>query len=216
MTGFYTDHILPRCIDFALSRGPILELRARITLGLQGRVLEIGFGSGLNLAYYPNSVTEILALDPARHAQRRAQPRTAACHIPVQWLEPHASGRLPLEDHSLDAVLSTFTLCTIRDVEAALTEVRRVLKPRGKLHFLEHGRSPEPHIARWQDRLTPLQRRIAGGCHLNRRIDDLVRDSGFCLDELQTYDLPAPGPKIAGHMFEGVACACHQGCADPH
>ena len=206
--GLYTDHILPRCIDFALSRPPILELRARVTRGLAGRVLEVGFGSGLNLPYYPRAVTEILALDPAPAAQPLSAARRAACPIPVQWIALRADGSLPLPDGTLDAVLSTFTLCTIPNIGPALRELYRVLKPEGKLHFLEHGKSPDSRVARLQDLFTPLQRRVAGGCHLNRAIDDLLRDAGFCIDALRTYYLP--GPKPATHMFEGVACACHE------
>ncbi|MET0386264.1 MAG: class I SAM-dependent methyltransferase [Polyangiales bacterium] len=212
--GFYSDYIVPRCIDFALSRPPILELRERVTHGLKGNVLEIGFGSGLNLAYYPAEVTQVLALDPARFAQKLAKNRIADCSIPVRWVDLPPSGRLPLPDACVDAVLSTFTMCTIPELDSALQELHRVLKPCGKLHFVEHGRSPEPQIARWQDRLTPLQRRVAGGCHLNRPIADSLRDSGFCLDALQTFYLR--GPKFATHIYEGVACACRKQATDGH
>ena len=206
--GLYTDHILPRCIDFVLSRPPILALRARVTQGLSGKVLEVGFGSGLNLPYYPPEVTGIWALDPAPAAQPLSAARRAQCAIPVTWIAPAADATLPLADSEMDAVLSTFTLCTIPQIEVALRELHRVLKPCGKLHFLEHGRSPEARVARMQNLLTPLQKRLAGGCHLNRPIDDLLRDAGFCLDALQTYYMP--GPKSSTHMFEGVACACHK------
>ena len=206
--GLYTDHILPRCIDFTLSRPPILELRARVTQGLSGRVLEVGFGSGLNLPYYPPEVTQIWALDPAPAAPSLSAARRAASPVPVEWIALTEEERLPLEDGAVDAVLSTFTLCTIPQIAPALRELYRVLKPRGKLHFLEHGRSPDARVARLQHFFTPLQRKVAGGCHLNRPIDDLLREAGFCLDALQTYYLP--GPKLATHMFEGVACACHK------
>lgn len=205
--SFYADHILPRCIDFALSRPPILELRARATRGLEGRVLEIGFGSGLNLPYYPTTVTRILALDPSGASQRLSQKRIADCPIPLEWVEL-GDGSLPLAAGSVDAVLSTFTLCTIPDLDSALAELKRVLKPCGKLHFLEHGRSHDASVARWQVRLTPLQKRVAGGCHLDRPIADRVRNAGFCLDSLETYYMP--GPKISAFMYEGVACACHK------
>lgn len=204
--GLYTDHILPRCIDFALSRPPILELRARVTQGLSGRVLEVGFGSGLNLPYYPREVTQIWALDPSPAAQPLSAARRAASPLPLDWITPTPDGRLPLADGAVDAVLSTFTLCTIAEIAPALRELYRVLKPCGKLHFLEHGKSPDAGVARLQSFFTPLQRKVAGGCHLNRPIDDLLREAGFCLDALQTYYLP--GPKLATYMFEGVACAC--------
>jgi SAM-dependent methyltransferase len=205
--SLYADHILPRCIDFALSRPPILELRARAARELEGRVLEIGFGSGLNLPYYPSAVTQILALDPAPAAQRLSRKRISACAIPLQWLAL-AGDTLPLPTASVDAVLSTFTLCTIADVEATLVELKRVLKACGKLHFVEHGRSHEPNVARWQERLTPLQKRVAGGCHLDRPIADLLRNAGFCLDRLDTYYMP--GPRISAYIYEGVACACRK------
>ena len=208
LMGLYTDHILPRCIDFMLSRPPILELRARVTQGLAGKVLEVGFGSGLNLPYYPREVTRIWALDPSPSAQPLSAARQAACNIPVHWIAPEPTGDLPLADGEVDAVLSTFTFCTIPQIELALRELYRVLKPCGKLHFLEHGKSPDARVARMQQLFTPLQRRVAGGCHLNRPIDDLLRDAGFCLDALQTYYMP--GPKAATHMFEGIACACHK------
>lgn len=206
--SLYSDHILPRCIDFALTRPPILELRERVTRDLRGEVLEIGFGSGPNLTYYPEAVTQIFALDPARHAQTMSRRRISARGIPVHWLPLPDSGQIPLPDHSVDSVLSTFTLCTIPRLEGALAELRRVLRPAGKLHFLEHGRSPRRRVAYLQDRLTPLQRRVAGGCHLNRPIDVLLRDAGFCLDALNTFDLPGFG--LAAFMFEGVARVCDE------
>jgi SAM-dependent methyltransferase len=205
--SFYADHILPRCIDFVLSRPPILELRARVTRGLEGRVLEIGFGSGLNLPYYPKAVTQILALDPSRASQHLSKPRIADCPIPLEWVEL-GDGPLPLATGSIDAVLSTFTLCTIPDLDAALADLKRLLKPCGKLHFLEHGRSHEAGVARWQARLTPLQKRVAGGCHLDRPIADRVRNAGFCLDSLETFYMP--GPKIGAYIYQGVACACRK------
>jgi len=206
--GLYTDHILPRCIDFALSRPPILELRARVTQGLAGRVLEVGFGSGLNLPYYPREVTHVWALDPALLAPSLSAARRAASPLPVEWLTLTTDRRLPLADGAVDAVLSTFTLCTIPEIGPALRELYRVLKPCGKLHFLEHGLSPEARVARLQHFFTPLQRKLAGGCHLDRPIADLLRDAGFCLDALRNYHLP--GPKPATYMFEGVACACRR------
>jgi len=204
--SLYSDHILPRCIDFALSRPAIMEMRARATQGLHGRVLEIGFGTGLNLTYYPREVTQIYALDPLRSAPKLSAARIAACPIPIQWLKLPDSGRLPLPDASVDSVLSTFTLCTIPDLHTALAELQRVLVPQGKLHFLEHGRSPKPVLARLQDLCTPFHRQLAGGCHLNRSIDVLLRDSGFCLDKLTNHEMP--GPSITAYTFEGVAHVC--------
>lgn len=203
--GFYADHILPRCIDFTLGRGPILRARARIAQGLFGEVLEIGFGSGLNLPYYPAEVSKIHAVDPCETGKQLARKRLQACTIPIAWAGLDGQA-LALPDASVDAVLSTFTLCTIPDLDVALAELRRVLRPGGRFHFLEHGRSPEAQVARWQDRLDPIQQRLAGGCHLNRAIDQQLRAAGFCLDTLDNYYLR--GPKVGTYMFEGRARLC--------
>jgi ubiquinone/menaquinone biosynthesis C-methylase UbiE len=203
--SFYEDKVLPHCIDFLLSRKPFLEARARVAQGLRGEVVEIGFGSGLNLPYLPDAVTKLHAVDPSGGALRIARTRIAACTCAVEpcGLDGQA---LALPDASMDAALCTFTLCTIPDVERALQEVRRVLKPGGAFHFLEHGRSPEAAVAKWQDRLTPFQRVVGGGCHLNRAIGDLVRNAGFCVDALDNYYLP--GPRFAAYLYEGRARAC--------
>jgi ubiquinone/menaquinone biosynthesis C-methylase UbiE len=200
--SFYEDRILPRCVDWLLSRQPFLEARERITKGLRGDVIEIGFGSGLNLPYYPREVSRIYAIDPSGLARELAAERVAACPVPVEFrgLDGQA---LPFPDASVDAVLSTFTLCTIPDWERALAEVRRVLKPGGRFHFLEHGRSPEPSVAKWQDWLTPIQRRIAGGCHLNRPIDRGIEAAGLRIGPIERYYLA--GPKFAAHLYEGSA-----------
>jgi len=188
-----------------LSRKPILELRERTARGLTGEVLEIGFGSGINLPYYPASVAQVYAVEPSSVARHLAEPRVQRSRVPVVWSGLDGQ-RLTLADASVDCALSTFTLCTIPDVSAALSELRRVLRPGGMLHFLEHGRSPTARVARWQDRLTPLQKRVAGGCHLNRNIPDLLREAGFCMDALEQYYLP--GPKVATFISEGRARRC--------
>jgi ubiquinone/menaquinone biosynthesis C-methylase UbiE len=200
--GFYDDHILPRCIDFMLSTPPILLARARVTSAAHGEVLEIGFGSGLNLPYYPPTVTKILTVDPSATGKKLASKRLAACSIPVEWSGLDGQ-RLAMPDASVDAVLSTFTMCTIPDLSAALAEVKRVLRPGGTLHFLEHGRSPVPNVAKWQDRLNPVQKRLFGGCHLNRAMDERLRAAGFEITQLETFDVP--GPKVATHLYEGCA-----------
>ena len=166
--SFYERHVLPRCIDFSLSRAPVMKARARVLRGLYGEVLEIGFGSGLNLPFYPAEVTRVFAIDPSEGARKLAEPRLDSAAVQVEWSELDGQ-ELALPTESIDCALSTFTLCTIPDLPHALAELRRVLKPRGVLHFLEHGRSPEGDVARWQDRLTPLQRRIAGGPQRPRR-----------------------------------------------
>jgi ubiquinone/menaquinone biosynthesis C-methylase UbiE len=200
--GFYADHVLPRIAHVALDSAELAELRARVASGLDGEVLEVGFGSGLNVPHYPPGVTRVRAVDPATVGRKLAAERVAASPVPVEYVGLDGQD-LPLDDESVDHVLTTWTLCTIPDVGTALAEVRRVLRPGGALHFLEHGRSPDPRVARWQDRLTPLQRTWAGGCHLNRPIDRLVADAGLGVDRLANYHVR--GPKSSGYMYEGVA-----------
>ncbi len=200
--GFYDDVILPRCIDRLLSTRPVKDARRRIACGLKGEVVELGFGSGLNLPYLPREVTRLHAIDPSGTARKLAAERLRESPIAVVFsgLDGQA---LTLPDGSADAVLSTFTLCTIPDVARALSEARRVLRRGGVLHFLEHGRSPESGVARWQDRVTPQYRPLAGGCHLNRDIAAVVRDAGFTIDSLDNYYLR--GPKIGTYLYEGRA-----------
>lgn len=200
--GLYADQLLPRFIDVALGGRSFDRLRERTASGLSGEVLEIGFGSGRNVPHLPASVTRVLAVDPAVVGRRLAAGRVARRGIPVDFVGLDGA-RLPIEDESVDHVLSTWTLCTIPDVDAALAEVHRVLKPGGSLRFLEHGRATEPTVQRWQDRLTPLQRRAFGGCHLNRSIGELVASSGLEVTSHENYYLR--GPKAMGFMYEGVA-----------
>jgi ubiquinone/menaquinone biosynthesis C-methylase UbiE len=199
--GFYGDQVLPRFIDVVMRREEVAQLRARVTAGLAGEVLEIGFGSGLNVPHYPPGLKRVRAVEPATVGRRLAAKRVAACTVPVDYIGVDAQA-LPLDDASVDHVLSTWTLCTIPDVSLALAEVRRVLRPGGVLHFMEHGLSPDGKVARRQDRLTPLQRRFFGGCHLNRPIDRLVADAGLELTELKTFY--QTGPRALGYTFEGV------------
>jgi ubiquinone/menaquinone biosynthesis C-methylase UbiE len=200
--GVYGDQILPRFIDVVLRGGEFARLRARVTAGLAGDVLEIGFGSGLNVPYYPPELKRVQAVDPATVGRKLAAKRVAACTVPIDYIGVDAQG-LPLDDASVDHVLSTWTLCTIPDVSRALAEVRRVLRPGGALHFLEHGLSPDEKVARRQNRLTPLQRHVFGGCHLNRPIGQLVASAGLELTQLENYYLN--GPHALGYTFEGVA-----------
>jgi ubiquinone/menaquinone biosynthesis C-methylase UbiE len=165
-------------------------------------VLEVGFGSGLNVPHYPPTVRRVRAVDPATVGRQLAADRVAASSIPVEHVGLDGA-RLPLDDSSVDSVLSTWTMCTIPDIEGALSEIRRVLRPGGTLHFLEHGRAPDPSVVKWQDRLDPIQQRLFGGCHLNRPIDDLVRDSGLRIATIENYYLK--GPKPLGYMYEGRA-----------
>ena len=199
--GFYSEKFLPRFTDVTLGR-PVEKLRARVASGLSGEVLEVGFGSGRNVPHYPAAVVDVAAVDPAMYGRVLAAGRVAASRVPVRYVGLDGQ-ELPLADESIDSVLVTWTLCSIPDIDRALSEMRRVLRPGGAIHFIEHGRSPNPGIAKWQDRLTPLWGRIMGGCHLNRPIPELLSGSGFALTRLETS--AALGPELVGYTFEGVA-----------
>lgn len=200
--SFYREHVLPRLIDRACGTGELHRWRAEVTTGLAGRVVEIGFGSGLNVAHYPPAVTEVLAVEPAAVARRLAAARIAAADTPVTHVGLDGQ-QIPLEDDSCDAGLSTFTLCTVPDPGQALAELRRVLRPGARLHYLEHGRSPDPPVAAWQRRLDPWQRRLADGCHLTRDATGMVRAAGFCIErDDQRY---ARGPRPWSWFTLGVA-----------
>ncbi len=201
--GWYGERLLPRLVDRACGIGPLRPLRSRACAGLHGRVVELGFGSGLNVGHYPSAVTSVAAIEPADRAWALAAERVAAASVPVERAGIDGS-RLPLADASCDTALSTWTLCTIPDVEAALREVRRVLKPGGTLHFVEHGLAPDHHVQRWQRRLEPLQRRFAGGCHLTREVVELVTAAGFTAIQVETFYEPT-SPKPIGALSLGVA-----------
>jgi len=181
----------------------LTQPRRRTLARASGRILEIGFGTGRNLPYYPPSVSRIEAIDPDADLDRYSQPRIAASSIAVDFHHLDAQ-HLPFEDARFDTVVSTLTLCSIADVAHALGEVKRVLKSGGQLLFLEHGLSPEPAVARWQRRLNPLQNRIGGGCHLDRDTACLVRAEGLHLGDAAQYYLGRV-PRFAGHVTEGVA-----------
>ncbi|HEY9556079.1 MAG TPA: class I SAM-dependent methyltransferase [Acidimicrobiales bacterium] len=181
---------------------PVAEMRDRVTAGLHGTVVEVGFGSGLNLPHLPPSVDRLLAVDPAMTGRRLAAERIEASAVPVDLVGLDGE-ELPLGDASVDGAISTFTLCTIPDAGRALRELRRVLRPGAQLHFLEHGLSPDPPVAKWQHRLTPLQRRVAGGCHFDRPIERLIADAGFTITKLRNHYMP--GPKTFGYLYEGTA-----------
>jgi ubiquinone/menaquinone biosynthesis C-methylase UbiE len=200
--GWYTDEVVPRLTNVSLGSKRFVPMRRRVTAGLDGDVVEIGFGSGLNVPYYPPAVRSVKAIEPSAVGKRLARDRVASAPVPIEYVGLDGA-HLPLADASADHVLSTWTLCTIPDVEGALAEVRRVLRPGGSLHFLEHGRSPDDKVARTQDRITPINRRLAGGCHPNRPIRDLLDRSGLEVTAIDTYY--AKGPKAVGYMYEGVA-----------
>jgi len=200
--GVYHDQILPRLEDRIMRGSTYATVRARVTAGLAGEVLEIGAGSGLNLPHYPPGVRRVRTVEPSAVGRKLAASRAAASSAAVEYLGPDAQA-LPLGDATVDHVVSTWTMCTIPDVSRALTEIRRVLRPGGRLHFVEHGLSPEAKVANRQDRFTPLQRRMAGGDRLNRPIDRLVISAGLDLTRLDNYYLAGPRPWV--YTFEGVA-----------
>lgn len=203
--GLYARHILPRLIDCACAMEEVTELRQRIVPRAQGRVLEIGVGSGLNLAHYdPTKVDSLVGIDPTQELLSMAEPRAAAASFPVQLLAESAE-RIPLQTQSFDTVVVTFTLCSIPDHNAALAEIRRLLKPAGKLYFCEHGRSDEHHISRWQDRINPIWKRLLGGCNLNRDISAAITNAGFRFDEIDAGYLSMAQLKIASYQYIGVA-----------
>jgi ubiquinone/menaquinone biosynthesis C-methylase UbiE len=203
--GVYEEQVLPRFINVACGLKSLREYRQRVCEGLHGRVLEVGFGSGLNIPFYPDAVTTVAAVEPADTGWKLAGKRRAAATVPVERTGLDGQS-LPLPDASCDAALSTFTLCTIPDVATALREIRRVLKPGATFHFLEHGLAPDEGVRRWQHRLEPVQKRLFGGCHLTRPIADLVTDAGFTIKELDTfYEKGAPKPVGAASL--GIATA---------
>ena len=201
--GFYEHQILPRVIDWTMGHREVMELRKKYVTGLEGEVLEVGFGSGLNLPFISEKVSRLWALDPATLGRRLAQKRLEKTSVPVEFVDLSEGGKIPLEDNAVDFVLSTFTLCTIPDLTAALQEILRVIKPGGELVFLEHGLSPDQGVQRWQNRLNPMQMCVGGGCHLNRKIDEFIRDAGFEIGELNHFYVK--GPKPWTYMYQGRA-----------
>jgi len=202
--GIYARYLLPRLTDLTMSRKLLLPYRQRVIGGAAGRVLEIGIGSGLNLPLYGDAVEEVIGVDVSPELLAMAERAAKRRGLRVRLLEGSAE-RLPanVADGSVDTVVVTWALCSIPDARAALVEAHRVLRPDGSLHFVEHGRSPDTSVAWWQDRLTPLWRRCSGGCHLNRKTDDLLQSAGFRLTHLATGY--APGPRPMAFMYEGQA-----------
>jgi SAM-dependent methyltransferase len=203
--GFYAEQVLPRIIDKCGGMKGIEPLRRRACAGLHGRVVEIGFASGLNVPFYPEAVSGVSAVEPAGLGWRLAGKRLAASDVPV-----HRAGldgqSLSFADDSYDSALSTWTLCTVPDAVAALRELRRVLKPGGTLHFVEHGLAPDEGVRRWQHRLEPMQKRIFGGCHLTRPVLDMLTEAGFTIAEVDVfYEKGAPKPFAADSL--GIAQA---------
>jgi ubiquinone/menaquinone biosynthesis C-methylase UbiE len=192
--GLYDRYILPRVIDLAMRQEPVMRQRRKVVPQASGRVLEIGIGSGLNLAFYDRArVTKLWGLEPSEELRRVARDRAREAGLEVEFLGLPGES-IPLEDASVDTVVTTYTLCTIPGVAQALHEMRRVLVPGGALLFSEHGRAPDPGVVRWQDRLNRAWGWIGGGCNLNRPIADLIRGAGFDLADLETMYLPGPRP----------------------
>jgi len=201
--GLYGRHIFPRLMDWVMSGGEFQRLRTALLKNARGEVLEIGFGTGLNLPYYPTNISSLSIVDPARLLPHKVVARAVARSFPLHTQHVTAE-TLPYRDHQFDSVVSTWTLCTIPDPVKALREVRRVLKPDGRFLFLEHGRSDDETVAKWQDRLNPVQNVIGCGCNLNRRIDRLIELGGLRIVHLDRFQMHAV-PRIGGEMYGGRA-----------
>jgi ubiquinone/menaquinone biosynthesis C-methylase UbiE len=201
--GFYSERVFPYLMNLAMNNEAMRDERRRGLEGVSGSVLEVGFGSGLNLPHYPPAVTKVVGVDPSERSARLARKRIAASPFPVDVIGLSAE-RLPVADGSFETVVSTFTLCTIPDVAGALTEMRRVLAPAGRLYFVEHGRAEDPRVVRWQERLNPIQRVVCAGCHLNRPIATLVEQAGFAIEQLETGYMKG-APRFVAFHYRGVA-----------
>ena len=201
--GFYDDRVLPHIINVVMNNEQTRETRARVCGELAGEVVEIGFGTGHNLPFIPAQVTRLRAVEPSGRSVELAAQRIAGAPFPVEVVGLDGQ-KLPLDDASTDHVLCTWSLCTIPDPIAAVREMRRVLRPGGSLHFVEHGRAPEDNIRRWQNRLNGMWQHIAGGCNLNRDIPAIIETGGFDVVRMDNY-YGKGEPKPVGYLYEGVA-----------
>ena len=201
--NFYERRILPYLVHASMRQDAFSTYRRRLLAAAEGRVLEIGLGSGLNMPFYPPATTQLIGLDPSRKLLSMAHDAKEIVHFPVELFEGSADA-IPLDTGSIDTVATTWTLCSVPDAVQALEEARRVLKPHGRLLFVEHGRSPAANVRRWQDRLTPIWKRVGGGCHLNRPIRELIEQAGFRIEHIDTGYMK--GPKPMTFMYEGAAC----------
>ncbi len=200
--SFYTDRVFPRLCDLAMRNRYLAAYRRRVIGAAEGRVLEVGSGSGLNLPLYGERVREVIALEPGARMIALARRKSPLGAVPVAFVEASAE-EIPLDGGSVDTVVMTWTLCTIPHAPEALAEMRRVLRRGGRLLFVEHGASPDPRVRRWQDRLTPAWKVLSGGCHLNRPVRELIDASGFQIERVATGYMP--GPKPITFMSEGSA-----------
>jgi len=200
--GLYQKFVLPRLIDVAMRNKEVAARRAELIPKASGAVLEIGIGSGLNLPFFPGTISRLAGVDPSAELLSMARPKLGGVSFPVE-LFCRSAEDLPFDDRSFDTAVLTWTLCSIPHPVRAVAEIKRVLKPGGRLLFVEHGLSPDPKVQAWQHRLTPMWKRIGGGCHLNRKIDDLIRPAGFGIVDLKTTYLP--GPRPMSFTYEGIA-----------
>ena len=203
MSNWYRDHVFVRIMNTVMNTKETRRIRAEVCAPLAGEVLEIGFGTGLNLPHLPGTVTRLVAVDPMERGRSLAEERLAATPVPVKFVGLDGES-LPVADASVDAVLATWTLCSIPDPVAAVREIKRVLRPGGTFHFVEHGRGPDESVRKRQDRFNPIQRRIACGCNLNRDIPAIIAEGGMTLGDVTTYYAKGD-PKIMGWMYQGVA-----------
>lgn len=202
--GFYDRYILPLLLGTVMGAKPITYQRKKVVPRAEGHVLEIGFGAGHNLPFYdPAKVTHLWALEPSKELRARAAKRVAANTIPIEFLDLPGE-EIPLDDASVDNVLITYTMCTIPDVARALSQMRRVLKPQGRMIFCEHGKAPDTDVEKWQHRIEPMWKTISGGCHLARPIPSLITDSGFAIGDMETMYLPGT-PRWSGFNYWGSA-----------
>lgn len=202
--NIYDRYVLPTFLNLACGTKPILKQREKVVPLAEGRVLEIGMGSGINIPYYdPNKVEMVWGLEPSEGMRQKARKNLKKAHFEIEWLDL-PSEEIPLEDNAADTILLTYTLCTIPDWQSALEQMRRVLKPNGKLIFCEHGQAPDESIQKWQKRINPTWKKIAGGCNLNRPIPQLLTHSGFRIEKMDTQYLPST-PKVAGFNYWGVS-----------
>jgi ubiquinone/menaquinone biosynthesis C-methylase UbiE len=202
MANLYNHFVLPKLINFAMTQEEATRLRAAHVPAALGVVLEVGIGSGLNMPFYTSAVTRLYGIDPSAELLAMARTKAAAAPFPVELFNREAD-RIPLADASVDTVVVTWSLCSIVNAPGALRDMRRVLRPDGALIFVEHGLSPDAGVRKWQNRLTPVWRRFTGGCHLNRKMDDLVREAGFTIARLQAEYVP--GPRALTFMYGGWA-----------
>ena len=201
--GLYANHILPRVIDLVMRNKDAARLRAEWIPKARGDVLELGIGSGLNLRFYSSEVKRVYGVDPSTKLQEMARARAEKVSLDVEFFTQSAEEALPLGPRSIDSVVVTWSLCSIPNPSRALAQLKRVLKAEGRLIFLEHGRAADPGVVVWQDRITPIWKRIGGGCHLNRQVDSLIREAGFQISELTTGYLPGPRPMT--YTYQGSA-----------